>query len=112
MPKTSKQMEVTGTVERCTLESRKPFRTSYYSPNGEHDEFYLDVALRLDDGTAVYFKTPAARRVIAFGGGAAVVMYFVDGGAADWLVEVGTAKLVAVRLLARATATAWKPRLR
>jgi hypothetical protein len=89
MPKTSKQMEVTGTVERATLESRKPFHTSYYSPNGEHDKFYLDVALRLDDGTAVYFKTPAARRVIAFGGGAAVVMYFVDGGAADWMVEVG-----------------------
>jgi hypothetical protein len=88
MPKTSKQMEVTGTVERATLESRKPFRSNYYSPN-EHDEFYLDVALQLDDGTAVYFKTPAARRSIACGGGAAIVMYFIEGGAADWMVEVG-----------------------
>jgi hypothetical protein len=88
MPKTSKQMEVTGTVERCALESRKPFRPNYYSPN-EHDEFYLDVALRLDDGTAVYFKTSAARRSIACGGGAAIVMYFIEGGSADWMVEVG-----------------------
>lgn len=88
MPKTSKHVEVIGTVERCTLESRKPFRHNYYSPN-EHDEFYLDVALRLDDGTAVYFKTPAARRSIACGGGVAIVMYYIEGGAADWMVEVG-----------------------
>jgi hypothetical protein len=41
------------------------------------------------DGTAVYFKTPAARRSIACGGGAAIVMYFIEGGSADWMVEVG-----------------------
>lgn len=80
-------IEVTGTVEKCEMLTRKPFRVDRYSP-AERLEFYLSVTLRLKDGSAVYFNTPAATRNVASCPGAAVVTFNVHP-AREWMKEEG-----------------------
>jgi hypothetical protein len=84
-PKTE-TITVTGVIERCNQESRKPYRGDRYSQS-ERDEFYLDMCLRLDDGSAAYFTPKAAERTITMGGPFAVVLYWIDGEAANWQQE-------------------------
>lgn len=95
--KKSKTVAVTGVIERCEMKNRAPFRPDYYGVTAEKKEFYIDVCLRLSDGSAVYFNTPAVTRRIGAppGAGCAVVTfnfrnpensnewmeeYIVDGG--------------------------------
>jgi multidrug efflux pump subunit AcrA (membrane-fusion protein) len=92
-PKTT-TLELTGVVERAELIERAPFRPMYYMP-GPTTEMVVDVALRLDDGNAVYFKSVAGRKVIGSVPGAAVVVYSLDGEAANWMTELNRDKAVA-----------------
>ena len=87
------KVKVSGVVEKAELVQQAPYMP-YYGNNERYD-MKLDVALRLDDGSAVYFKAGAGRLNIASAPGCTVVMYFVDGHAKDWAVEVGD-KQVAV----------------
>jgi hypothetical protein len=86
-------IEITGTITKCELKSRAPYRVSPYA-QGEQLEFYLDIALDTDEGT-VYFKTPAASRTVATGGPFAVVCYHVSGRAKTWVEETNTEVCVA-----------------
>lgn len=80
----------TGVLERVDLKSRKPFGYQY---GREVTEFYLDCLLRLEDGTPVYFKTPAVRESIASCPVAAVVLYHIPPSVEPWVEEVGTNKV-------------------
>lgn len=88
MTKTT-SVTVTGTIERCDLRQGPhpdPYR-GRYSPNSEYYSLCLDIALRLDDGTAVYFKTPGGEMCVANCPGAAIVHYNFDGTSGDWMRE-------------------------
>ena len=89
-PRKSVYFVAEGVVERADLETRDPFHRNFYAM-GETKEYYLSVALKLDDGRAVYFNTaPATRTVVSVCGegiAAAVVTYRVEGGAKQWLRE-------------------------
>lgn len=88
-------IEITGTVESVTLESRTPFDPyiGRYSPNTEYTEFYLKVALRDEQGNAVYFNTPGVIRSVANCPGASVVTFDVTKNASKWVKEEGTQKV-------------------
>ena len=84
-------LTVTGTVERAELKHRPPYDPyiGRYDPlPTERRDYYLDVTLRLDDGSTVYFNTTSGRMTISVCPGAAVVTISIDGGAADFLEEV------------------------
>jgi hypothetical protein len=83
----TKTQTFSGVVERCELKQRKPFDPYCDKYGGDHWECYLDVALRLDDGSTVYFCTPAVGMNIGSGGSVAIVCYRVEGHAADWMRE-------------------------
>lgn len=76
----------TGEVARCDLKVRKPFQPHYYS-QAEHNEWYLDMAVKLDDGRVLYFKTPAFPETIASCPMAAVVTYGGYGECLNWIKE-------------------------
>lgn len=90
-PKT-RTVAVRGIVERCDLKDRPPYDPyiGRYDPlPTERKDYYLDVCVRLPDGSAVYFKTPGtARMTCSCCPGAAVVTYRIDGSAGDWLEEI------------------------
>lgn len=87
-------VDVTGVVERADLIERAPFSRNRYMP-GVETELVLDVCLRLPDGSAVYFKTVAARKVVASVPGAAVVTHTLDAEPAKWMKEVNKDRSVA-----------------
>lgn len=83
----------TGVVERCELKWEAPFDPyigRYDATSHERREYFLDCALRLDDGRTVYFKTPRLRQTIALCPVAAVVMYNADK--TDFLEVVGASE--------------------
>lgn len=84
---TTETVTVTGVVERAELLKQTPFRPLYYGDIRERYEYRLDVALRLEDGQAVYFKSPAGRMSVGAAPGIAVVVYSVEGGAREWMRE-------------------------
>ncbi len=88
---------VEGVVEKADLETRAPFRRNFYAM-GETVEFYLNVCVRLPDGSAAYFNSVNATRTVVSccgdGIAAAVVTHRVEGEAAKWLAEVNRDKSV------------------
>ncbi len=81
---------VTGVVERADLKSRKPYDPyvgRYDALPTERDDYYLDIAIRLADGSRVFFHTTTARRTVSCAIGTAVVVYNVTELAAQWMEE-------------------------
>lgn len=80
--------EIRGTIQKLEMQKRDPLVPNYYS-NAEEKEVFLSVVLLGEDGLKYYFNTPHARQSICFAVDAAVVLFEVENGAAQWLQEVG-----------------------
>lgn len=81
----------TGTLTKCDTRREKAIDWNYthrYSPNTEHYQVYLDCAMRLDDGSMIYFKSPSVKMNVANAVGAAIVIYHIEDDN-PWFAEVG-----------------------
>lgn len=108
----TRTVAATGIVERCDLKHRPPYDPyvgRYDTLPTERREYYLDVCLRLKDGSAVYFESPKAYFRCSVCPGAAVVTYRIEGGAADFFEE---AKGSGVATAEKANENDLKPKLK
>lgn len=93
----TQSLTVTGIIEKCSVE-QGPHPDPYvgkYAPQNEYYSLYLDITLRLDDGTAVYFHSPRAEMSVANCPVCAIVLYDLPGRSGDWMREINTESRVA-----------------
>lgn len=80
--------EIRGKIDKLEMNRRDPFVPDYYS-GAERKEIFLTIVLLGEDGLKYYFNTPPAVESICFAVDAAVILFEIENGAAQWLQEVG-----------------------
>lgn len=78
--------QITLTIDSVEVKTREPYAT-YAWQSGEHTEMFLSVKGTTEDGKAIYFNTPACERVVSLAPGIAIVIYHIENGAKQWMVE-------------------------